>query len=247
MELGFISDGRTTDPAFARSVGFDSLEIAFFGPNPLLADSRELESALLDQSMPIASVSLFGQNYFGADAAERRALLDQCLAFAQRVNARSFVFGTGSAPSMGAAVQRLSPVAEAALQSGIKPAFYNCQWENISWGVAAFHELEGTPFGIKFDPSHPVQNGRDWRPELLASGSRLVHAHAKDVLRVGNDFLPDPNPGLGDIAWTSFYGILNHIGFDGCVCIEPHSPLYYGDRRDEFLRLSYRYLRQFYV
>jgi sugar phosphate isomerase/epimerase len=128
-------------------------------------------------------------------------------------------------------------------------AFYNCHWENFidrpsAWEIA-LPQLPGV--GIKFDPSHPIQMGRDWKVELLAAGPNLKHAHAKDVLNVGGKFIADPNPGLGDIRWESFFGILNHIAYDGAVCIEPHSAIYTGEKRHDFLRLSHKYLRQFMI
>jgi sugar phosphate isomerase/epimerase len=123
------------------------------------------------------------------------------------------------------------------------------RWENIidrpaAW-ERALRELPGV--GIKFDPSHPIQGGRDWKAELLAAGPHLMHAHAKDVLQVGGKFVADPNPGLGDIRWEEFFGILYHVSFDGAVCIEPHSALYAGPRRCDFLKLSGQYLRRFFT
>jgi sugar phosphate isomerase/epimerase len=146
-----------------------------------------------------------------------------------------------------AAVERLRPSIQEAQSRGLKFAFYNCHWENVIDRPAAWEralpELPGV--GIKFDPSHPIQGGRDWKSELLAAGPHLMHAHAKDVLQVGGKFVADPNPGLGDIRWEEFFGILYHAGFDGAVCIEPHSALYTGPRRYDFLKLSGHYLRRF--
>jgi sugar phosphate isomerase/epimerase len=65
------------------------------------------------------------------------------------------------------------------------------------------------------------------------------------VLWVGNKRVPDPNPGLGQIAWGPFFGILYDAGYGGAVCIEPHSSIYGGENRYRFLVLSGRYLRQF--
>jgi sugar phosphate isomerase/epimerase len=254
MRLGFLTDGRVDDVTFAAAEGFDCLELALFGDTPLFADPTAFHHALTENGIALAAVSLFGQNYFdpetGAACQERlRRVLDLTVL----LGAPILVFGTGTPPGRTHREKGVNGLMQAGLviteaqERGLTPAFYNCHWENWIdrpevWEVT-LPLREGV--GIKFDPSHPIQAGRDWKTELVAAGPRLVHAHAKDVLSVGGKFLADPNPGFGDIRWEEFFGILYHLGYDGAVCIEPHSPLYTGPRRHEFLRLSGRYLRQF--
>jgi sugar phosphate isomerase/epimerase len=143
----------------------------------------------------------------------------------------------------------MRPFIQEAQSKGLKFAFYNCHWENVVDRPSAWERVlpQFPEVGVKFDPSHPIQGGRDWKAELLAAGPYLMHTHAKDVLRVGGKFVADPNPGLGDIRWEEFFGLLYHLDYDAAVCIEPHSALYTGERRYEFLAFSGRYLRQFIV
>jgi sugar phosphate isomerase/epimerase len=256
MQLGFLTDGNVADVAFAAAEGFDCLELALFGDTPLFDDHAAFQQALVNSSIALAAVSLFGQNYFDADqaiAAGNRDRLHCVFNLAADLGTPIVVFGTGTPPGNShrakarAGAEGLLPLVEEAQGRGLTVAFYNCHWENWidrpdTWEVA-LPQLPGV--GIKFDPSHPIQARRDWKAELLAAGPHLKHVHAKDVLEVGGEFVADPNPGLGDIRWESFFGILNHVGYDGAVCIEPHSALYTGPRRHEFLRLSGRYLRQF--
>ncbi|MDX1935127.1 MAG: sugar phosphate isomerase/epimerase [Capsulimonadales bacterium] len=257
MRLGFLTDGTVEDVTFARSEGFDCLELALFGDTGLFEDHAAFKGALSDNGVPLAAVSLFGQDYFDpATGAERTTRLRRVLDLAVALGAPNLVFGTGSgAPGateperVGAAVERFRPIIAEAQARGLVVSFYNCHWENVidrpsAWEIA-LPQLAGV--GIKFDPSHPIQGGRDWKAELLAAGPHLKHAHAKDVLQVGGRFVADPNPGLGDIDWGAFFGILYHVGYEGAVCIEPHSALYTGPKRHDFLRLSGRYLRQFLV
>lgn len=258
MLLGFLTDGRVEDVAFAARRGFDCLELALFGETPLFRDHGDLERALEDQGVPLVAVSLFGVNYFHRDPAEARKardLLERVMDLAAALGAPLLVAGTGTPPGdrpqerVLAAVERFCPILRDAQSHGLDFAFYNCSWENVidrpsAWEVA-LPKLQGA--GVKFDPSHPIQAGRDWKLELLAAGPHLMHCHAKDVLRAGGQFIPDPNPGLGEMRWEEFYGILNHVGYDNAVCIEPHSPLYAGTRRHGYLELSRRYLRQFYL
>ena len=256
MKLGFLTDGNVADVEFAATEGFDCLELALFGDTPLFEDHSAFQKALADKGVALAAVSLFGQNYFDmAEGEARMTRLKKVIELTAALECPIVVFGAGSTPpgttekdQVTASVEKFRPVIEDAQAKGLTVAFYNCHWENVidrpsAWDIA-LPALPGV--GVKFDPSHPTQMGRDWKAELLAAGSRLKHAHAKDVLNVGGKFIADPNPGLGDIRWESFFGILNHIEYDGAVCIEPHSTIYTGAKRHDFLRLSHKYLRQFY-
>ncbi len=255
MHLGFLTDGNPGDVRFAAKEGFTCLELALFGDTPLFDNPHVFHNALRSEGIRLAAVSIFGQNY--GDLHKQKEMLERLgrvVELTGTLRAPLVVFGTGSTfpgetdvDKVRAAVDLLRPTVEEAQRMGLKVAFYNCHWENVidrpsAWEVA-LPLLPGV--GVKFDPSHPVQLRRDWKAELLAAGPHLMHAHAKDVLEVGGKFVADPNSGLGDIRWESFFGILNHVGYDGTVCIEPHSALYTGPRRHEFLRLSGRYLRQF--
>jgi sugar phosphate isomerase/epimerase len=249
FSLGFLTDGRVTDAAIARSEGYTCLELALFGESPVHHNWADFRRSLQNEGISLAAVSLFGQDYFGPEGVQRMALLEQTLELAANLGAPLLVFGTGaSCPGPAAALERFAELREEAATMAMGVAFYNCHWENVVDRPDAWAQLpEDSGFGIKFDPSHPIQGGRDWRPELLATGKRLVHVHAKEVLRVGDAFLADPNPGLGDIRWEAFFGILYHLGFTGAVCVEPHSALYTGEHRERFLRLSKRYLDRFLI
>ncbi len=256
MTLGFLTDGDPADVAFASKENFACVELALFGgPHP---EHRyaEFKKALNDNGVELAAVSLFGQNYFEEKGgSEKRVLLAETITLAAELGAKNMVFGTGTPP--GNTLREKAKVGIEGLQEsialaqslGLSVSFYNCHWENFIdrpdlWELT----LPLVPgVGVKFDPSHPVQARRDWRAELLAAGPHLRHVHAKDVLEVGGKFISDPNPGLGDIDWGAFFGILYHVGYEGAVCIEPHSALYTGEKRHDFLRLSGRYLRQFLV
>ena len=259
MQLGFLTDGRVDDVAFAAREGFACLELALFGDTPLFDDHAAFRRALADSGVALAAVSLFGQDYGAPNPSEaetRRVRLRRTIDLARDLGAPIVVFGTGSGwvgerPGMQVdqACEAMRPFITHAQASGLRVAWYNCHWENVidrpeAW-ERALPRFPGV--GVKFDPSHPIQAGRDWKAELLAAGPHLMHAHAKDVLRVGGRFVSDPNPGLGDIRWEEFFGILYHVGYDGAVCIEPHSPLYTGERRHDFLKLSGRYLRRFFT
>ncbi|MBI4531690.1 MAG: sugar phosphate isomerase/epimerase [Candidatus Latescibacteria bacterium] len=256
MKLGFLTGGTVEDVRFAARHGFDCLELALFGPTPLFEDHREFKNAMSSEGVELAAVSLFGKNYRDPDEKQRRAHMDlweKAADLAAALQTGIFVTGAGRAPTVpdeeqwDAVVEELGPRIEGVQRRGLQFGFYNCHWENVVTHPAAWEyllpKLPGV--GVKFDPSHPIYDGRDWMPDLIAAGPHVIHTHAKDVLWVGNKRVPDPNPGLGQIAWGPFFGILYDAGYGGAVCIEPHSSIYGGENRYRFLVLSGRYLRQF--
>lgn len=256
MKLGFLTSGTVEDVRFAIRHGFGCVELALFGETPLFTDHREFKDALQSEGVELAAVSLFGKNYHDADEKQRRVNLDlweRAADLAAALGTGIFVAGAGRIPNVpdedqwGTAVEALRPRIEGVQKRGLKFAFYNCHWENVIDRPAAWERvLPALPgVGIKFDPSHPVYDGRDWMSELAAAGPHLLHIHAKDVLRVGGKLIADPNPGLGQIDWGPFFALLYEAGYGGAVCIEPHSRLYGGEHRYHFLMLSGRYLRQF--
>jgi sugar phosphate isomerase/epimerase len=251
MQLGFLTDGNIEDVAFAAKEGFDCLELALFGDTPLFQDHQTFKDALTKHQIKLAAVSLFGQNYFDEETGtERLGRLRRVIDLTEALGAPVVVFGTGSGVSNPtAAVNRLRPHIIYAQERGLQVTFYNCHWENVIDRPSAWDEaLPLAPgVGVKFDPSHPIQGHRDWKAELFHAGMHVKHAHAKDVLAVGGKFVSDPNPGLGDVDWGAFFGLLYHFDYEGAVCIEPHSALYTGEKRHDFLRLSGKYLRQFMV
>jgi sugar phosphate isomerase/epimerase len=262
MKLGFLTDGRVDDVLFAADEGFDCVELALFGDTPLFDDSLAFKSALQKRKIALSAVSLFGQNYFDPKTGKAcKKRLEKVITLTANLQCPLLVIGTGT-PVGGTLAERLTesrgdqvqdavtelkPLILSAQKKGIGVAFYNCSWENCidrpeAWDIA-LPLLPGV--GIKFDPSHPVQAGRDWKAELLAAGPHLKHVHAKDTLKVGGKFVSDPNPGLGDMRWEEFFGLLYHLEFDGSVCIEPHSALYTGAKRYDFLQFSGEYLSTF--
>jgi sugar phosphate isomerase/epimerase len=256
MQLGFLTSGTVEDVQFARKQGFDCVELALFDDTPLFQDHRAFKQALVDEGIDLVAVSLFGKNHHDPDEKTRNdhaVLWEKAADLAADLGTGIFIAGAGRIPNIPddkqwePAVEELRPRIEAVQRRGLKFAFYNCHWENVIDRPAAWSRVlpEFPGVGIKFDPSHPVYDHRDWMAELFEAGPNLVHTHAKDVLRIGDTMVADPNPELGQIAWGAFFGILYQVGYDGAVCIEPHSPLYTGEHRHKFLALSGRYLRQF--
>lgn len=122
-----------------------------------------------------------------------------------------------------------------------------------------FADLDSDRIGLNYDPSHMVWQHMDYLRPIREFTNRIVHAHAKDV-RLDQHRLDEVGimahplqyhtpklPGLGDVNWGLFFSSLADAGYDGPVCVEVEDRAYEGSLADrqESLRQSYRYLRNF--
>ena len=120
-----------------------------------------------------------------------------------------------------------------------------------------FETIPSDHFGLNYDPSHLEMQLMDPIAPVREFGSRIFHAHAKDmrVLRskldeVGSLALPMERseakiPGSGDIDWQAWLAALAEIGYDGPVCVEVEDEEFEGNIqvRRKSLELSHQYLR----
>ncbi len=122
-----------------------------------------------------------------------------------------------------------------------------------------FEEIPSFNFGLNYDPSHMIWQQMDYLKPIREFANRLVHIHAKDV-RINRQQLDDvgilahPNqyhtpklPGLGDVNWGQFFGVLGDVGYRGPVCVEVEDRAYEDslDSRKASLKQSAVYLRNF--
>jgi sugar phosphate isomerase/epimerase len=122
-----------------------------------------------------------------------------------------------------------------------------------------FTDIPSPNFGLNFDPSHFVLQMMDYVGFLGEFGTRIHHIHAKDA-RIDLAGLNDHGvfsfpklwhspklPGMGDVHWGRFFAALNDATYHGPVCIEVEDHAFESslERRQESLRVSRNYLRQF--
>ncbi len=165
------------------------------------------------------------------------------------------------------------PLVDLAEQLGIRLGIENCpmlfsrdEWpggKNLAVSPAIwrrmFAEIPSPNWGLNYDPSHLVWQQIDCIRPLWEFGDRLVHVHAKDV-RLDRDRLDDVGilalpteyhtpklPGLGEIDWGRFCGVLADVGYRGPMCVEVEDRAFEGslERRQSGLCQSLRYLRNF--
>ena len=256
MRLGFLTDGRVEDVTFAQQKQFGCLEVALFGDSPLYKDCKDFKKACSDSGIPVCAVSLFGQRLCGKDrkaVKKGREHFRAARDLALKLGAEILIAGSARYEDIPEedqyerVIKDMAPMIEQVQDKGLDFAFYNCRWENVVCTPEAWARvLPDIPdAGIKFDPSHPVYDGRDWMPDMWKAGERILHCHAKDTMWIAGQRIPDPNPGLGQTNWGAFFGILYELGLDVDVCIEPHSAVYSGKNRYPALMLSKRHLEQF--
>ena len=103
------------------------------------------------------------------------------------------------------------------------------KWRRVFDALDGVHE--GT-VGLNLDPSHLVWQMIDYERVVREFGSRIYHAHAKDmevdrnglyehgVLSAGIGWQVPRLPGLGEIHWDRFLAALYQVGYDGAVVVE---------------------------
>ncbi len=122
-----------------------------------------------------------------------------------------------------------------------------------------FNDIPSPNFGLNFDPSHLIWMRMDYLAPLREFRDRIFHVHAKDA-RIDSEALDQHGvlaypklwhtpkiPGLGDVRWGTFFGVLGDIGYDGHVAIEVEDKAFEGslEARLDSLIISRRYLIQY--
>ena len=165
------------------------------------------------------------------------------------------------------------PLVQKAEDQGVRIGIENCpmyfsddEWpsgKNLAISPAIwrrlFNDISSDALGLNYDPSHLLWQQMDYLEPMKEFSEKLFHIHAKDA-RVDRAALNDVGilatpleyhtpklPGLGDIDWGSFFGVLGQTGYTGPVCIEVEDRPYEKTlaSRQGALRQSARFLRNF--
>lgn len=122
-----------------------------------------------------------------------------------------------------------------------------------------FEIIPSANFGLNYDPSHLVMQLMDPVAPIREFGSRILHAHAKDM-RIDPHKLNDIGaleppmlrstakiPGLGDVPWGQWFGALTDAGYNGPVCVEVEDEAFEHSLEDRkrSLRVSRNVLQPF--
>lgn len=162
------------------------------------------------------------------------------------------------------------PIVRHAEEQGVYLGIENCpmlyaqtwpQGLNIARSPAIwrrmFEVIPSDHFGLNYDPSHLRMQLMDPIEPIREFGPRIFHAHAKDM-RIDTQRLDDVGtlvppmdrstakiPGLGDINWGRFIGMLSDAGYQGPVCIEVEDEAFTEtlELRKQSLRIARNVLR----
>ena len=267
MNLGFITNRTPADLELAASIGYTSVELFFSVDDQGAIGFPERDGfvrALADSSVTVSAVALHNDDLPICGDPEMQALSQDrfkiALDIACQVDAPvlcagsgSDLTGTGLHPQedqeevAGRIVDAFGARLEQADDAGRRLAFMTCPTANLVRSPGMWSrilpQLKG--MGIKFDPSHAVQDGRSYLAEAEDWAPHFLHIHAKDILQIGERFHADPNPGFGQIQWGPLFALLYEAEYAGAVSVEPHSDMWTGRRREAGLRASFRHLVQF--
>lgn len=128
---------------------------------------------------------------------------------------------------------------------GVRVCLYNCDWNNFLDNAGAWNRIiPMVPgLGIKFDPSHAVVHGRNWKEEVQRWAKHFYHVHIKGTLYLGDNCWDFPPAGLDDFNWRAFMGYLYAAGYDGCLSLEPHSAVWQGELGEKGIQYTVDYLK----
>ena len=276
MRLGFCTSYSMEWIEFARSAGFECLEI-FVGGNldPAKvkdADIKKARQVFSENSVAVSTVFHY-ENYAAKEApARRRAAknLYRTMDIAKGLGT-NIVTLNAWVPVDVPLEEKLAfykttytEFAKRATDKGVRLAIENCPhgFANISWNVSNWEKMfEAVPskaIGLEYDPSHLLWQGIDYLRALRDFSDRVYAFHAKDTQILKHVLERDGMhgeapwwrfrvPGYGDVDWQQLFVILSDIGYDGDMVIEHEDPVFDGDRRKEGLRLGLMHLSKFVV
>jgi len=146
------------------------------------------------------------------------------------------------------------PLVAFAEDHGVKIAIENCpmifsgdEWpggNNLAYAPATwramFEAIPSEHFGLNFDPSHLVWQFIDCERAVREFGSRILHAHGKDlevlpdglyehgVMSAGVGWQVPRVCGLGQVDWSRFFAALYATGYDHVIAIEHEDRVFEG-------------------
>lgn len=145
------------------------------------------------------------------------------------------------------AIEYFAQLIEYGKAKGVKIAVYNCDWENFVYDDKAWDIVLGAlpELGIKYDSSHSINRGGDYRDEIRRWAERFYHFHAKGLLHFNHDSYDDPPAGLDSISWPEVMSLLYINNYNATVSIEPHSGRWQGKKRQWGTQFTVNFLRPY--
>ena len=254
MKLGMISPSHdAAGIQRIKALGLDYAEFDVNADDISYLNRAEIRKALSETGVKLGAVGRWGRDRITADgsicAKEQKDefdLIDMCaeLGCPVYITGCNYVDGLSYYQNVSAAIAYFQSLIDYAA-GRVKLCVYNCSWNNYvnkphEWDIINDH-LKA--LGIKFDPSHTVNGGRDYLSEAALYGANFDHVHLKGTLNIDRH-IDDPPAGMDMINWGALLSILRKYNYQGMLSIEPHSATWQGELGEQGLKYTIDYFKK---
>ena len=255
MKLGMISPSHdAAGIQRIKALGLDYAEFDVNADDISYLNRAEIRKALSETGVKLGAVGRWGRDRITADgsicAKEQKDefdLIDMCaeLGCPVYITGCNYVDGLSYYQNVSAAIAYFQSLIDYAA-GRVKLCVYNCSWNNYvnkphEWDIINDH-LKA--LGIKFDPSHTVNGGRDYLSEAALYGANFDHVHLKGTLNIDGRHIDDPPAGMDMINWGALLSILRKYNYQGMLSIEPHSATWQGELGEQGLKYTIDYFKK---
>ena len=255
MKLGMISPSHdAAGIQRIKALGLDYAEFDVNADDISYLNRAEIRKALSETGVKLGAVGRWGRDRITADgsicAKEQKDefdLIDMCaeLGCPVYITGCNYVDGLSYYQNVSAAIAYFQSLIDYAA-GRVKLCVYNCSWNNYvnkphEWDIINDH-LKA--LGIKFDPSHTVNGGRDYLSEAALYGANFDHVHLKGTLNIDGRHIDDPPAGMDMINWGALLSILRKYNYQGMLSIEPHSATWQGELGGQGLKYTIDYFKK---
>ena len=255
MKLGMISPSHdAAGIQRIKALGLDYAEFDVNADDISYLNRAEIRKALSETGVKLGAVGRWGRDRITADgsicAKEQKDefdLIDMCaeLGCPVYITGCNYVDGLSYYQNVSAAIAYFQSLIDYAA-GRVKLCVYNCSWNNYvnkphEWDIINDH-LKA--LGIKFDPSHTVNGGRDYLSEAALYGANFDHVHLKGTLNIEGRHIDDPPAGMDMINWGALLSILRKYNYQGMLSIEPHSATWQGELGEQGLKYTIDYFKK---
>ena len=255
MKLGMISPSHdAAGIQRIKALGLDYAEFDVNADDISYLNRAEIRKALSETGVKLGAVGRWGRARITADgsicAKEQKDefdLIDMCaeLGCPVYITGCNYVDGLSYYQNVSAAIAYFQSLIDYAA-GRVKLCVYNCSWNNYvnkphEWDIINDH-LKA--LGIKFDPSHTVNGGRDYLSEAALYGANFDHVHLKGTLNIDGRHIDDPPAGMDMINWGALLSILRKYNYQGMLSIEPHSATWQGELGEQGLKYTIDYFKK---
>ncbi len=255
MKLGIIAPSHDENGIkYVSELGLKWVEFDVNGDDVSYLNADTISDSLNNYGVKMGAVGRWGRFRINADGSintkeqnDEYKLIDFC----RKVGCPVYICGVNYVNELSlyanytAAINYIKTLMDYA-GDDVKICTYNCDWFNYiyepkSWDIVNAH-LKG--LGIKYDPSHSINGGRDYIKEALDYGDKVYHIHLKGTVNVNGVHVDDPPAGLDMVDWGTLLSIFQKHGYDAMLSIEPHSSVWQGEIGAKGVRYTIEHFRK---